>query len=535
MRIRLIKLGSLVLALLLMVTFFIPETAQSQATSPEEIRQQIRRCYSRALSLSGRSSFHGYCGPLTGYQIYLLGITSEPHLKSGKDFYDTFCNQRVTSGGYGVQAYPASEWTLQQALNDITENGTKDVYNILVGFQATPSASGSKYGHSCFIHAIIDGQVYFMDSYNMRLNGTRYPEGSPVSCSIPDFCAHYKKTTTKFDGVIYFKEAEYVDSCAIYPSNFYAAALTESEIRSQPCSVDENSSSQLLFTIQPGEQLNVTATVENTNGELWYCVTDEATGYIPADNVKVCQFLFDDVKVENVKAPTFLRSGKSEQIRGDISTQKNTLSMVSTCIYDENMDVISETADTVDGKTYRLQNSKAEEELDIKKLKSGRYFFELSVDVENYYVRENQLYTETETVQLWKTEFVVADQKLKTNVVTFETDNGTLELNSKTVVEDQTVGAMPEAQRSGYVFRGWYTAPEGGEQVTGDTVLSESLILYAQWDDKQVLHDALDGGAQCWYFFADGLSSMGCVELNGEMYYFASPDFAHHDDELLFI
>ena len=535
MRIRLLKLVSLVLALLLTMSVFIPGTVRAQESTPEQIRQQITRSYSKALSLFGRSSFHGYCGPLTGYQIYLLGITTQPYLRSGKDFYDIFCEQTITSGGYGVQAYPASQWTLREALDDITENGTKDVYNILVGYQATPSASGSKYGHSTFIHAIIDGQVYFMDSYNMRINGTRYPEGSPVSCSIADYCAHYKKTTTKLDGVVYFREAEYVDACTLHPSSFYAAALTECELRSQPCTAEEDSTSQLLDTIQPGEQLNVTATVENTNGALWYRVEEDVIGYIPASNARVRQFLFDDVKVEDVKTPTFLRYGKSELLKGTISSEENTLAAVHTRMYSEYKQLISEASDAIDKKNYRLKDGKAAKELDMKSLEAGRYYYELSAEVDNYYVEDNQLRVSRETVQLWNSEFVVSTEKQKVRVVTFEAGDGTVELNSKTVLQGESIGQMPEARRSGYVFRGWFTAPEGGEQVTEGTVPSENMVLYAQWERKQVLYDALDGDAQYWYFFTDGLSSMGCVELNGDVYYFSSPDFVHHDQDFLFV
>jgi hypothetical protein len=56
-----------------------------------------------------------------------------------------------------VKAYPASQYTLLDALNTITRNGTLDVYNILVGFQRTNTQLGSIYGHALLIHGIIDG------------------------------------------------------------------------------------------------------------------------------------------------------------------------------------------------------------------------------------------------------------------------------------------------------------------------------------------------------------------------------------------
>jgi hypothetical protein len=91
-----------------------------------------------------------------------MGITAKPDLKNGKDGYDTYCHQKISTGGYRIRPYPAKSWTLLEALNDITDNGAQDAFNILVGFQSTPSSRGGKFGHSCVIHGIIDGQVYFM-------------------------------------------------------------------------------------------------------------------------------------------------------------------------------------------------------------------------------------------------------------------------------------------------------------------------------------------------------------------------------------
>lgn len=45
---------------------------------------------------------------------------------------------------------------------------------------------------------------------------------------------------------------------------------------------------------------------------------------------------------------------------------------------------------------------------------------------------------------------------------------------------------LPTATREDYTFLGWYTAEDGGTQVTTDTVFTEDTLLYAQWKDNAV-------------------------------------------------
>lgn len=530
MRKKLLKLVSLVLAFLIMVVAAAPGSVKAQEDDAEQIEKQIRRTYSKALSLFKRSSFDGYCGTLTGYQLYILGITAQPDLRNGKDGYDTYCNHKISSGGYGIRAYGARSWTLREALDDITENGTRDAYNILVGFQATPSARGGKYGHSCVIHAIINGQVYFMESYDVYLNGNRYPEGSPISCSIEDFCAYYKMTTTKFDGVIHFGAKEYADLCHSYPSSFYAAALEAAELRSQPCTPEADSSSELVTMLTPGQQLYVVSTVENTQGEFWYQVEGTASGYVRAHQAQVRQFLFDDVTVDKVKAPTVLLAGKSFQVKGELLSSENTLYSVRSQVYrmdGEAMEQVCVASDVVDGKSYNLKGSLIAEELELDELDTGSYRYELAAVVGNYYY-DGQLQTHWETVSLWNSDFRVTEEKEDATVVTFEGSDVRVSVDSRALVAGEAIGELPTLQRSGYVFLGWSTRPEGGERITKEFVPEENIILYAQWSSMQVLQDALSSAGQCWYFYADGISSIGCAQLDGTMYYFANPDAAGH-------
>lgn len=70
--------------------------------------------------------------------------------------------------------------------------------------------------------------------------------------------------------------------------------------------------------------------------------------------------------------------------------------------------------------------------------------------------------------------------------------------SGKGVTAGQAVGALPTPVRDGQVFDGWYTAPEGGTQVTADTIYTQHdcTVLYAHWRQLQntlVSYDT-DGG-----------------------------------------
>ena len=225
---------SLILTVVMILGAVLSAPVSASPTTETQIKQQIAATYKKSKAFYGWDSFHGFCGALVNAQLYLLGITDTVLGVDGRDAFDTFKRLSVTSGGFGVKAYPAGLYSLKSALNAITKNGTADAYNILVGFQKTPSVLGRRYGHAVVIHAILDGTVYFVESYNVTINGVYYKEGTPLTASIEDFAAYYADTTTQFDGVIHFGLKTYADSCTEYPSNATGTVVAEGNIWSQP-------------------------------------------------------------------------------------------------------------------------------------------------------------------------------------------------------------------------------------------------------------------------------------------------------------
>ena len=53
-------------------------------------------------------------------------------------------------------------------------------------------------------------------------------------------------------------------------------------------------------------------------------------------------------------------------------------------------------------------------------------------------------------------------------------------------VKGYGIGNFPSVSRPGYVFKGWFTDAEGGEQVTAATIVEGNLTLYAHWEKLPV-------------------------------------------------
>ena len=79
--------------------------------------------------------------------------------------------------------------------------------------------------------------------------------------------------------------------------------------------------------------------------------------------------------------------------------------------------------------------------------------------------------------------------------VVFDPNGGTGG-TQREVLSGEAVGSLPEPQREGYDFLGWYTSPTGGIVITRDTVVKEDVTYYAHWEElpleEQELSPSMD-------------------------------------------
>lgn len=180
------------------------ELASPYSLTGEELIARIDQTYDEALDLAGRWSFQGKCSMMVNSSAMALGIRESRFRLDGdgRDIYDKYSAMVRTDGGYDVVCYPRSEYDLEAALNAVCEDGTRDVYNLLVCFEGGSTANSSAYGHSLFVHGILDGMVYFSESYGLNIAGEYYGEGKPIVCTVAQFAEYYNKWAY-FEGVIH--------------------------------------------------------------------------------------------------------------------------------------------------------------------------------------------------------------------------------------------------------------------------------------------------------------------------------------------
>ena len=92
--------------------------------------------------------------------------------------------------------------------------------------------------------------------------------------------------------------------------------------------------------------------------------------------------------------------------------------------------------------------------------------------------------------------------------LTLNATGGEIEESSITVKKDCPVESLPIPTRVGYMFVGWFTAAEGGEEVTSDTVVTGDMTLYAHWT-------AMDDYLWSFDYVSDGVRITGVTPANG--------------------
>lgn len=201
------------LCILLCICSLIPSVTVSTDAAVDiptasDIVKQIEFTYSWAKRYTGYSTFKNYCAHYVNTQLLLLGINTRYVGGNGNDEYDNYKDLSYTGGGRRIHDYPATNATFKETLEKIAAQGDV-VTDVLVGFQWTSTTAGKKYGHSFFIHGIIDGYVYFSDSFNLTIGGKYYKEGEAIKCTIDQLVAYYgRESAYTLEGLIWFEDEE---------------------------------------------------------------------------------------------------------------------------------------------------------------------------------------------------------------------------------------------------------------------------------------------------------------------------------------
>lgn len=531
------------------------QNLQSQMTSEvhtedQRIRQQIMRIHCTTLQNIEYESLQGRCGLQVAWELYLLGIDKYLVTNNGKDHFDYYKDAGYTSGGYPIRAYSVQDYTLEEALNTITRNGTQSVYNILVGFEKTNTEAGQQFGHAIFIHAILNGMVYCTEGYTTRF-GTA--EGEPVVITISQF-AQWFSSWTEYEGLIYFGKGDTLDSYIHYPCDLFAKSESIQDITAEP------GMEQVLRTVRPGERLHVTGMFEDLAGNFYYRVSDDGqVGYVQADAFQPVVYNYTDVECTDLVLPETLKEGERFRPGGKIAAHNTRLGTVRIVISDSDGETVTEVEVAKDVTKCDLGSAQVRKLVDTGSLSAGTYVYSVYANVLQEYLQEGQAVTDGQEVCLAAAAFTVGLTEMARNAVLpqmeqtpadgwnyidgqwFFYENGTpqtgwfcseghdyymdengaavtgwVEINGKPRYFGQT-GALRSGWlytedgvyyllRNGVIARGWRTV-DGAKYCFDE----EGKLYCGGWTE-------LDG--RLYYFQTDGKTATGWTELGGVNYSF---------------
>ncbi|MBR4864381.1 MAG: hypothetical protein IKU07_07385 [Oscillospiraceae bacterium] len=374
---------------IVLLALMVPSQVFGQGLSSHEaVKQEVSRIYAKCLESAGKESFAGFCGLMTSLQLWHLGVNRElTATHNGNEQFDAYKDVAVTSGGYHVTAYPAEMFTLEQALAAITQNGTRDADNILVGFESTNTEAGSVYGHALVIHTIMDGTVYYVENYYTSLAG---PEGSVIACSIDQFVRFYQDWTV-LEGVIHFGDRRYSDSCQAFGTDLYVRTRFGSTLRSQPSLIGENDCRRIR-TLAAGELLHATAVYMNKDGEMFYYIDEgHYSGYVAAKAVSISRMNLEALSARDISIPETMKPGEDPKLGGIATAYDCSISTMSAIVTDDMDNTVLEAELDTTGSTCNF--SSLNEQLDLSQLAEGSYTVSLYATAACVTARGNGLVT----------------------------------------------------------------------------------------------------------------------------------------------
>lgn len=465
-------LAGVLCGIMLLSLLFVAVRAEG-VSEAKRVGEEAVSVYQKSLASTGKEALNGYCGLMSSHQLYHMGINKYLLVNDGNKQFDCYRDMDITTGGYYPRAISAEEGDLVYALNEISAFGTRDVYNILVGFQWTDTEGGSIYGHACVIHAILDGVVYYVEGFYTPYAG----EGGNLGrCSIEEFAGQFASWTV-YEGVIYFTK-DYADSCKSYGTDIFVRTRFSATLRSQPCAPGANGC-EVVRKVAACETLRVTAVVENREGEYFYRVEEDGkAAYIYANATSLLGANDQDLEVEGLEIPRSILTGQNATFAGTVKAQRGLVGDLRVQVLSEDGQMALDELTIVDDISCNLQQ--LNRQLDTSGLNPGTYTVKVSGHTASACVEEGEL------------SYVFAPRMLYSDKLTV----------GKHV---RVAARMTRAMEDDVYKDGW-------------TVRDGDIFYYKNGQPVTGWHQEF--GVK-YYFTQSGAAAQGSVELEGKTYRFS--------------
>ncbi len=464
------RIWALVLCAVLLVTALPVRSFAAPNDEVERICGQIRDTYQKTYAAVGDLS--GYCGEMAAWELYYLGITKSVVSKNGNQMYDELSITDQINEGFQMKLYPASAYTIEEALNTITGCGTKDAYNIVAGYHWTTTTAGSLYGHVTVIHAILDGMVYFTEGFGTPFN---MDPSQPMICSIAEFAQYYDEWTG-FEGIIHFGRGNYIDGYEMFGCNQFVRAGSNISLMSLP----DFAKAETVRTVAAGERLRAVALCKDENDVMFYQILDGGeTCYLPVDMVEPVKFVYNDLTVTDAVLPVQVAKGRDFKLSGVIRSEYNKIYSLVVQITDAQEQVILSYDMVKDGNMVDLGHQFVNDRVDISGLAEGSYTYNVYCDMVNHYDLDGVVIGDMQRVLAVSSEFTVGD--------------------AAAAPQARVVQAEPQEEKAGWQYE------------NGNWYFYEVNTPRVGW--------FCDNGLD-YYLLSDGSAATGWQEINGKNRYF---------------
>lgn len=537
----------------------------TKAARIQRLRYYIQWDYQNALEQEERESLYSFCGLLASYQLYYRGINTWRRCYDGKDYYDAYAEIPMTDGGYTIRAYnalkepqpetteppvtlpeetpatteettapvqtPAAEtpaepeaeitaepevptepekYTIAELLNQITNYGSKEVYNLLVCFDKTDTARGTIYGHVVFVYGIIDGIVYFTEGGDMF--GVK--AGEPMECSISQFSASYA-SWTDFEGLIVFGNKDFKDNCLVYSSDLFICCTENLPLLPLPNPTDNSDVQRIAVK---GERLQVTGLYQNRDGEYYYEIYDGGVVcYTPAQYTKAIWFNHAAMTLEDPKLPEKLKVGSDYRLDGTVESA-GYIRQVMITVLDAQGVVVQEVAAEVNESSFDLYNWKLNQALALDKLEEGVYTLRVEAEDCNWFIYMGHFAARCDRQTVAEQIFTVGDVEVPPVEAEAEPEPP---VKDGWIYENNTWYCYREGTPlTGWQYADgvWYYLREDGSVSTDWNVVDRKMRLFTATGAMRTGWVKTEMGRQ--YLLADGTIAHGWLQLDGEYYYF---------------
>lgn len=181
---------------------------------------------------------------------------------------------------------------------------------------------------------------------------------------------------------------KYVNDCAIkvtadtanesissnHQSNAAVKVIKSSNLKTLPCSSGTDPNSKTVRKTTVGEQLEITDSVVNSVGNLWYkTYSNGTTCYVYAGDTSI---ISDPIALNNVNYPNTLKQGSVYVLNGTITSKLSNLTKVTVGVYNSNGSMVTGATVSPNNRTYNIHN--VDNQVLFNILSTGQYTYQIT-------------------------------------------------------------------------------------------------------------------------------------------------------------